>query len=38
MGMSLYHITEQYREALAFLTDADLPEEAINDTLEALEG
>lgn len=38
MSMSLYHITEQYRHALAVLTDADLPEEAINDTLEALEG
>lgn len=38
MGMSLYYITEQYREALAILTDADLPEEAVADTLEALEG
>lgn len=38
MSMSLYHISENYRHALAVLTDADLPEEAVNDTLEALEG
>lgn len=38
MGMSLYHMTEQYRTAMAELTDADLPEEVVNDTLEALEG
>lgn len=38
MGMSLYHMTEQYRCALAELSDADLPEEVVADTLEALEG
>ena len=38
MGMSLYHMTEQYRAALAELSDADLPEEVVADTLEALEG
>lgn len=38
MGMSLYHMTEQYRVALAELSDAELPEEVVADTLEALEG
>lgn len=38
MGMSLYHLTEQYRGALDHLADADLPEEVVRDTLEALEG
>lgn len=38
MGMSLYHMTEQYQRALAELSDADLPEEVVADTLEALEG
>ena len=38
MSMSLYHLTEQYRGALAELSDADLPEEVVADTLEALEG
>lgn len=38
MGMSLYHMAEQYRTALAELTDAELPEEVVADTLEALEG
>jgi len=38
MGMSLYHMTEQYQRALAELADADLPEEVVADTLEALEG
>src|SRR5690606_34794609 len=38
MSMSLYHMTEQYQRALADLTDADLPEEVVADTLEALEG
>ena len=38
MGISLYHMTENYRQALAELTDADLPEEVVADTLEALEG
>lgn len=38
MGISLYHMTENYRQALADLTDADLPDEVVADTLEALEG
>lgn len=38
MGMSLYHMTEQYQRALAELSDADLPEEVVADTLEALGG
>lgn len=38
MGISLYHMTEQYQRALAELADADLPEEVVADTLEALEG
>jgi uncharacterized protein YeeX (DUF496 family) len=38
MSISLYHMTEQYRAALAELSDADLPEEVVADTLEALEG
>jgi len=38
MSISLYHMTEQYRQAMAELTDANLPEEVVADTLEALEG
>lgn len=38
MGMSLYHMTENYRAALVNLSDPDLPEEVVADTLEALEG
>lgn len=38
MGMSLYHMTAEYQRALAELSDADLPEEVVADTLEALEG
>lgn len=38
MGMSLYQMTEQYQRALAELSDADLPEEVVADTLESLEG
>lgn len=38
MSMSLYHMTAEYRRALAELSDADLPEEVVADTLEALEG
>lgn len=39
-NLTLYQLTDNYREALDVLTDpeADLPIEAINDTLEALEG
>lgn len=38
MGMSLYHMTENYRAALVDLSDPELPEEVVADTLEALEG
>lgn len=38
MSMSLYHIAEQYRGALLELSDMDIPQEAIDDTLEALSG
>lgn len=39
-NLTLYQLTYNYREALDALTDpeADLPIEAVNDTLEALEG
>jgi hypothetical protein len=39
-NLSLYQLSENYRQALDFLTDPemDLPMEAINDTLEALGG
>jgi hypothetical protein len=39
-NLSLYQLSNNYLEALDFLTDpeADLPAEAINDTLEALGG
>lgn len=39
-NLTLYQLTDNYREALDVLTDpeADLPIEAVNDTLEALEG
>jgi len=39
-NLSLYQISENYMEALDVLTDpeADLPVEAVNDTLEALGG
>lgn len=39
-SLSLYALSENYRQALDFLTDPemDLPVEAINDTLEALGG
>jgi len=35
---SLFNISGQYQSALAVLTDSDLPDEAINDTLEGLKG
>lgn len=38
MGISLYHMTEEYRQALQELNDADLPEDVVRDTLEALGG
>lgn len=39
-NLTLYQLTDNYREALDALTDpeAELPIEAVNDTLEALEG
>lgn len=36
--MKLYEITEQYHHALVALTDSDLDEQTINDTLEGLKG
>lgn len=38
MDMTLYQISEQYREAAAAMADLDLPEEAIRDTLEGMAG
>lgn len=38
MSLSLYHMTDEYRRALADLTDSDLPPEAVADTLEGLQG
>jgi chaperonin cofactor prefoldin len=38
MTLSLYHMTEEYRQALHELSNADLPEEVVRDTLEALGG
>ena len=38
MNISLYQMTHEYQEALNALLDSDLPEEAINDTLEGLKG
>lgn len=37
-NLSLYHMTKDYEEAFLALVDADIPPEALNDTLEALEG
>ncbi|CAK0768178.1 Viral Gp157 protein [Gammaproteobacteria bacterium] len=37
MNMTLYELTGQYAEAAETLEDLDLPEEAVRDTLEALE-
>jgi len=36
--LALYVIAETYREAVEKLSDMDLPPEAVNDTLEALQG
>lgn len=36
--LSLYHLTEEYRQALAVLAESDLDEQAVADTLEGLEG
>ncbi len=36
--MELYKISNQYQEALAKLSDFDLPDEVVNDTLEGLKG
>jgi len=38
MDMTLYQISEQYREAATAMADLDLPEEAIRDTLEGMAG
>ena len=37
-SMSLYKMAANYEQAFLELADLDIPEEAINDTLEALEG
>lgn len=37
-NLSLYSMTDQYQQAFLDLADSDIPEDAINDTLEALEG
>lgn len=37
-NLALYQIADQYQEALSVLLDADLPAEAIADTLEGLQG
>lgn len=37
-NLSLYSMTDQYQQAFLDLADSDIPENAINDTLEALEG
>lgn len=36
--MKLYQLSEQYNQALTELVSADLPQEAIDDTLEGLKG
>jgi hypothetical protein len=38
MGMSLYHMATEYQVALVALSDPELPEDVVADTLEALEG
>jgi hypothetical protein len=38
MTLTLYQITDRYREALLLLSDPELPREVVNDTLEAIEG
>lgn len=37
-NLALYQIAENYREAVDKLSDMDLPPEAVQDTLEALQG
>lgn len=37
-NLSLYHMTKDYEAAFLALIDADIPPDALNDTLEALEG
>ena len=37
-SLTLYQLADQYEEALSTLLDADLPPEAIADTLEGLQG
>ena len=38
MTLTLYQITDRYREALLLLSDPELPPEVVNDTLDAIEG
>ncbi|MEB0170062.1 siphovirus Gp157 family protein [Pseudomonas sp. CCC4.4] len=38
MGISLYHMSAEYQQALVALSDPDLPEDVVADTLQALEG
>lgn len=37
-AMTLYELTEEYREALQSLTEMDLDEQTVSDTLEGLQG
>lgn len=37
-NLSLYSMTAEYEQAFLSLADSDIPEDAINDTLESLEG
>jgi len=37
-NLSLYHMAKEYETAFLALIDADIPPEALSDTLEALEG
>jgi len=38
MGISLYHMATEYQLALVALSDPELPDDVVSDTLEALEG
>ena len=38
MTMKLYQLADEYQQALEVLDDPELPEEAVRDTLEALQG
>lgn len=38
MSISLYHMSAEYQQALVALSDPDLPDDVVADTLQALEG